>query len=909
MSLLVWLPLIKDYNNKGLLNITPTVLGTVSLINGGKIGKCISAGNGSQTSNGISYNTNLVEELGNKFSCAIWVRPLGNHVHYNGTFISSGDWNKSTWSFGVNQDNTKVDVFSKNYNIYINCEVPVNKWTHLACTSNNGLTKLYKNGEYVGEINTSSVLSSDATNFTIGRETYAGGYFSFNGNINDIRIYDHVLSPLEIKEISRGLVCHYKLDDICSTQNLILNGYGELGNDNWSNTNISSTEIPPNQPDIKASFYNNNTTNEYIPIFSHHKYTISAYLKAMPNQSTTMTYPSILPYDIDKNFIYTYNSKEGFNTLTKTVLVQPLKKGDTVVYLEDVSKWSAGNNYYNYIAIFGYKDKRGHVYDDLEYTHDSPAFATTTDKSHIDFTNNTITLNSPFSGEDRPIGTAVCQSTAGATNYYPFGGITLSTITDWTLKSSSFVPALNPRLSAAKYIRFYVYFNVYIAGIKLIDESIMDNKIYDSSGLNNNMNVVGAPTLTTSNRRYLNGFHFKNGQYLISPHSSNSGYLPKDSITVNIWINFSSWGNPISCTEGGGWNFESASAGIQFPLYISGVGYKVANSGIPVSSLLNNWHMLTGTFDGSSVRIYIDGELKKTTETGSTNGIGYSSAALCISAEAQSATAPNNSAMVGDISDVRIYATALSDTDILDLYNIGAKVTKNGELHNYEINENYNVQKPIISKNGVVESSGKGIYENLISGTNKKEFSTSSKVPEDGILCCGSGGNGVFSITEDTVPIGKYSYNITGNTSGNRDFQQHSIPYQNGKKYTGSWWAKGTGSCLYRVWNRTKSSQPMGKTFTLTNEWKFYSHTFTATQEMQDDNCTFHLGITGNGEIHICGMKLEQNDKPTAWVQSEYDSDFCGIQHGFIETNEFGYQNNSAQIYNNYYKSKEFIEM
>ena len=33
--------------------------------------------------------------------------------------------------------------------------------------------------------------------------------------------------------------------------------------------------------------------------------------------------------------------------------------------------------------------------------------------------------------------------------------------------------------------------------------------------------------------------------------------------------------NPISCTEGGGWNFESSN-GIRFPIYISGVGYKVA---------------------------------------------------------------------------------------------------------------------------------------------------------------------------------------------------------------------------------------------------------------------------------------------------------------------------------------------
>ena len=33
-----------------------------------------------------------------------------------------------------------------------------------------------------------------------------------NGKLNDVRIYDHSLSPKEVKEISKGLILHYKLD-------------------------------------------------------------------------------------------------------------------------------------------------------------------------------------------------------------------------------------------------------------------------------------------------------------------------------------------------------------------------------------------------------------------------------------------------------------------------------------------------------------------------------------------------------------------------------------------------------------------------------------------------------------------------------------------------------------------------
>ena len=212
MSLQVWLPLNGDLNNQGLSNITGSQLGTISWP-AGKIGKSLCAGNGSQVANGISYNSNLVSTLGAEFSAAVWVCPKGNHVHYNGTFLSSGDWNNQCWSFGVSQDNTRVDIFGAGYNHYITCSVPVNTWTHLACSHKNGITKLYKNGVYVGEASgEADALVSDASNFCVGRETYAGGYFSFNGYLNDVRIYNHALSAKEVKEISKGLICHLPLN-------------------------------------------------------------------------------------------------------------------------------------------------------------------------------------------------------------------------------------------------------------------------------------------------------------------------------------------------------------------------------------------------------------------------------------------------------------------------------------------------------------------------------------------------------------------------------------------------------------------------------------------------------------------------------------------------------------------------
>jgi hypothetical protein len=58
---------------------------------GGKLGSGYRFDNGSQSGAGISINSNLLDILGSKNSIAVWVKPYGNHVHYNGTILSSGN--------------------------------------------------------------------------------------------------------------------------------------------------------------------------------------------------------------------------------------------------------------------------------------------------------------------------------------------------------------------------------------------------------------------------------------------------------------------------------------------------------------------------------------------------------------------------------------------------------------------------------------------------------------------------------------------------------------------------------------------------------------------------------------------------------------------------------------------------
>ena len=72
---------------------------------------------------------------------------------------------------------------------------------------------MYLNGIKIGEKAATGIYCSDTPHLCIGREAYYTGWFNFNGDISDIRVYDHALSAAEIKELSKGLMVQYTFDD------------------------------------------------------------------------------------------------------------------------------------------------------------------------------------------------------------------------------------------------------------------------------------------------------------------------------------------------------------------------------------------------------------------------------------------------------------------------------------------------------------------------------------------------------------------------------------------------------------------------------------------------------------------------------------------------------------------------
>jgi hypothetical protein len=566
--------------------------------------------------------------------------------------------------------------------------ISTNRWYHICVIRKKGVGKyLYIDGVLDSSTTTTGTPTIvNTSKYAIGvcqnsASTVSGN--PLNGYLNDVRFYDQALSEVEIKELAKGLVCHYKLDDAQSSDNLIINGFGELGSENWtSTTNISTTEIPSGHPEIKSSFYSGNMTKEYIPISQNHTYTISGYVKGMTNQTGT-TYPSIYPYDIDKKFIAYYMSSAGFNAATVTTLRLPLHKGDTVIYANDLSKWSTDVNYYFHAAIFGYENSHGDVYPDLIYTYDAPSFGTRTDKSNIDKTNNTITLLSAFTGKDRPAGTTICQSTEGGTYYYPWGGIALSSITDWVAKTHTFKPNAVGRLKGGcEFIRWNTYSRCYIAGNKLVDNFFNDDRIIDSSGYNNHGIKNGNITMSTTSGRYSNSAVFDGSTAYIEADP-----LPLETQTISIWIK-TSWVSSSGYHMAVHDKKTGLAIGWSSNQLITYVGTSTGGSGSRIditatSYTANQWNHIVVVKTGANTRdVYVNGVL--VTPSGSNYWVGDQDT---LNIGNRHVSGGYSSYFKGQLSDFRAYATALSADDIKRLYEVSASVSKNGSMLGYEMKE------------------------------------------------------------------------------------------------------------------------------------------------------------------------------------------------------------------------------
>ena len=216
---------------------------------------------------------------------------------------------------------------------------------------------------------------------------------------------------------------------------------------------------------------------------------------------------------------------------------------------------------------------------------------------------------------------------------------------------------------------------------------------YDVSGYCNNGTKYNITDYISNSPRYFIGtvFNKTNHSYI----NCGRNWLVRDEITINIWAYMEDWTTYnyilISCTESGGWNFEKSSDGIRFVIGTGATSnsYKHTTN-YPLANLTSGWHMFTGSYDGFQNKMYIDGVLvaqNSSPYTTKTPIYYNSSAPVLIGAEANQTQSPAGYYFNGYMSDVRIYATALSESDLQSLYNNSGFLDSSGNIYATEYTE------------------------------------------------------------------------------------------------------------------------------------------------------------------------------------------------------------------------------
>ena len=596
--LCLWLPFTDGTTeNYGLTNMDVIDYET-SVYNQGKLGKCRSfVGNGYlQLSNAFGI------ESGKDFSCCYWIKEISNNtlsqfrvVYQCGNLIIGHYGNK----FNIYSNSNALDLT-------YNCDTT--EWVHCCMTyqCSDNTVAIYINGVKCSTSQPKNLTGLSNTTAFIGKRS--SDTYLFEGYLNDFRIYNTCLSPRQVKEISKGLVCHYPLGEIdgkISGRNLIKNGKGN----------------------VKAGFFKNfpTVTDEYA------EFTLKS----------KKTYPSInlndgfvygcREYDVGEKYTWSYdimytvwNFPTGSNRaefwMGQRYTIAP--SGETAT-----GTWSKVTQHN--LPVIGQNgcklNKWYHVKQTV--TIPDPASSNVKQQAIIAFYNSNADVEASFTARIKNV--KLEKS---------------STTTPWT-------PAPED------------------------DASFYDNVIYDTSGYCNNGSVTDStcPTWSSDTPRYKGSYVFNGSNQYFTFHNPISSAF--DEFSISCWVKFDdTTGNSTICTMrtviGNGIALFKVGNKIRFD-----DNAQFTFSDYTISA--NEWTHVVVTRASSAKKLYINGELKQLTST-----VGDMANVYDIGSIGASSASGNGSGNYtkGNISDFRIYATALDNQTIEELYKVGALVDNNGNL-------------------------------------------------------------------------------------------------------------------------------------------------------------------------------------------------------------------------------------
>lgn len=616
MSLRAWYVLNGNVKNQGLGDFELTQV-TAPTWATGKL--CNQALNGGAFKWTAAQTANILNNNEFSYSAWIYVGEADTRSMIFGTDTTPRRFclfqyptkNDFHWSWGQNDS-------GNNWAGVAEGALPTGKWTHIAAAYKSGTAKIYVNGIQVSSGTPKVNITSYSLDFNVIIN-------NTNHRLQDIRIYDHCLSLKEVKELSKGLCLHYKLDDQYSLgQRQLYSGttaHGDSPSNSFTKTKLANED----GYNFKRTFTGTTASNwfsvQYTPAMNHTQ------------------------VNVNKNYIW--SSKVRVNT------------------------WNAGS-----------MDMRNALISN-DYTHGGVRVA----------------QSSLADGEWHQY-TLKYKATEGWIQSKNSYFITQSAYDAWVATSET-----SARQWVSPRVEYYtsnlnsngtVYnFDFDIKEVQLIEADSFPGWI-DNDGITDVVDCAGVNNKHLTNYKsctlvpspvYRQAYNFNNTGYCYN----SSVPLSLQQFTMSFWVNVHSNANQAQHFLFGSFN-SWTNNGIGIYRDVNKTNYAIlyrsdaesSYSSFGYTFTLNTWTHVVLWWDGTTMKLYINGVLNNTKTYGSNGNCLFKNIYL---GNSMFNTHPDSETDDASMSDFRLYATALSEEDIKELYQTRASVDNDKNFYGYYLKE------------------------------------------------------------------------------------------------------------------------------------------------------------------------------------------------------------------------------
>ncbi|MDO8571445.1 MAG: LamG-like jellyroll fold domain-containing protein [bacterium] len=167
---------------------------------------------GGQQKVSIPHSSNLSFHWQGEFTVEMWVRNTNSNTTQYHLIGKRADYINYQFAW------SKPDLFFGNNSVWVNYNLPLNQWTHLAGTYRNRRACIYINGELVACQDQGTPVITNNADLKIGM---SGNYGGFSGEIDEVRIWNVARTESQITgnynklvaPFTEGLVGYWRFDE------------------------------------------------------------------------------------------------------------------------------------------------------------------------------------------------------------------------------------------------------------------------------------------------------------------------------------------------------------------------------------------------------------------------------------------------------------------------------------------------------------------------------------------------------------------------------------------------------------------------------------------------------------------------------------------------------------------------